>query len=427
MLLTMVISFFLLMIIGTPVGFSIGISSLIGLLVQSDIPLIVIPQIMFSGVDRYLFLAMPFFILTGVAMTELELTDKVVNLANALVGHMKGGLAQVNIIASVIFGGIQGSGNADTAAIGSLLIPSMIKDGYSKGYSCAVTASSSTLAPIIPPSMMMVVYGGIAEVSIGELFIAGFLPGFVMAILLMILAHFYAVRGAQKSKPKKAFAIKNVILSIIEGGPALFTAVIIVGGILGGIFTPTESGAVAAVYALLIGAFYYKTLTWKKLWKVFVSGGLITAMAGVILSCSAVFNWILTSEEIPTRILNYMFSIGLSRVGIIFAIIIFVYIVGSFMDVMASMIILVPLLAPIGVQLGYDPVNWGVLIVLLFCMGGITPPLGINLFIATSIAGCKYSETARAVIPFVFILIIAVLCVAFIPFLTLYLPNVFMR
>ncbi len=427
MIIAMIASFFLLMILGTPVGFAIGSSTLIGLLLQKDIPLVVIPQIMFGGVDRYLFLAMPFFILTGVAMTELELTDRVVKIADALVGHMRGGLAQINIVASIIFGGIQGSGNADTAAIGSLLIPSMIKEGYSKGYSCAVTASSSTLAPIIPPSMMMVVYGGIAGVSIGEMFLAGFIPGFIMAGLLMIVAYIYAVRGAQSGKRKSSFSYHNVLSALVSGGPALLIAFIIIGGILGGIFTPTESGAIAAVYTLLISAFYYKTLTWKRFQKIFVNGGLITAMCGIILSFSSVFNWILTSAEIPTKILNFMLEMGLSRTAIVLCIIVFVYCVGFFMDVMASMIILVPLLAPIGFQLGYDPVNWGVLIVLLFCMGGITPPLGINLFIATSIAGCKYSETAKAIIPFVLILIIAVFCVAFIPSLTLFLPSLLMR
>lgn len=427
MIIVLVVSFFILMILGIPVGFAIGSSTLIALLLQNDIPLVVIPQMMFGGVDRYVFLAMPFFILTGVAMTELELTDRVVKIADALVGHMRGGLAQINIVASIIFGGIQGSGNADTAAIGSLLIPSMIKDGYSKGYSCAVTASSSTLSPIIPPSMMMVVYGGIAGVSIGEMFLAGFIPGFIMAALLMVVAYIYAVRGAQSGKRKSRFSYQNVLSAIVWGGPALLIAFIIIGGILGGVFTPTESGAIAAVYALLIGAFYYKTFTWKRFLKIFVNGGLITAMCGFILSCSSVFNWILTSAEIPTKILNFMLGMGLSRTAIVLCIIAFVYCVGFFMDVMASMIILVPLLAPIGLQLGYDPVNWGVLIVLLFCMGGITPPLGINLFIATSIAGCKYSETAKAVIPFVLILIISVFCVAFIPSLTLFLPSLLMR
>jgi len=427
MIIVLVVTFFLLMILGIPVGFAIGSSTLIALLFQNDIPLVVIPQIMFGGVDRYVFLAMPFFILTGVAMTELELTDRVVKIADALVGHMRGGLAQINIVASIIFGGIQGSGNADTAAIGSLLIPSMIKDGYSKGYSCAVTASSSTLAPIIPPSMMMVVYGGISGVSIGEMFLAGFIPGFIMAALLMVVAYIYAVRGAQSGKRKSRFSYQNVLSAILWGGPALLTAFIIIGGILGGVFTPTESGATAAVYTLLISAFYYKTLTWKRFWKIFVNGGLITAMCGIILSCSSVFNWILTSAEIPTKILNFMLGMGLSRTAIVLCIIVFVYCVGFFMDVMASMIILVPLLAPIGLQLGYDSVNWGVLIVLLFCMGGITPPLGMNLFIATSIAGCKYTETAKAVIPFVLILVIAVFLVAFIPSLTTFLPSLLMR
>jgi len=427
MIIVLVVTFFLLMILGIPVGFAIGSSTLIALLFQNDIPLVVIPQIMFGGVDRYVFLAMPFFILTGIAMTELELTDRVVKIADALVGHMRGGLAQINIVASIIFGGIQGSGNADTAAIGSLLIPSMIKDGYSKGYSCAVTASSSTLAPIIPPSMMMVVYGGISGVSIGEMFLAGFIPGFIMAALLMVVAYIYAVRGAQSGKRKSRFSYQNVLSAIVWGGPALLTAFIIIGGILGGVFTPTESGAIAAVYTLLISAFYYKTLTWKRFWKIFVNGGLITAMCGIILSCSSVFNWILTSAEIPTKILNFMLGMGLSRTAIVLCIIVFVYCVGFFMDVMASMIILVPLLAPIGLQLGYDSVNWGVLIVLLFCMGGITPPLGMNLFIATSIAGCKYTETAKAVIPFVLILVIAVFLVAFIPSLTTFLPSLLMR
>ena len=427
MLAIMTITFLLFLIMGMPIAFATGLGTFAGLLFQQDIPLVVVVQRMFGGVDRYIFLAMPFFILTGVAMSELELTDKIVKIADALVGHIHGGFAQVNIVASVIFGGIQGSGNADTAAIGALLIPAMIKDGYSKGYSCAVTASSSTLAPIIPPSMMMVIYGGITGVSIGRMFLGGFLPGFLMASLLMILAYIYAIRGAQSGKRKSSFSLNKFFISLVIGGPALLIGVIIIGGILGGIFTATESGAIAAGYTLLISAFYYRNLTWKLLSRIFVKGGLITAMCGIILSCSSVFNWILTNQEVPAKILYYMFKFGLSKTYIVLLIIIFIYILGMFMSSTACMIILVPLLCPIGQQLGYDPVHWGVLTVLTFCMGGITPPLGINLFIATSIAGCKYSETVKAVIPFIFVLLIAVLFVAFVPFLSLFIPNLVMK
>lgn len=424
MIIIMLISFAVFIILDIPIAFSIGMSTLVGLLFQNDIPLIVIPYRMFAGLDKYLFLAMPFFILTGVAMDELNLTDKVVKIANVLVGHKKGGLAQVNIVASIIFGGIQGSGTADTAAIGSILIPSMIKEGYSKGYSAAVTAASSCLAPIIPPSMMMVIYGAIAEVSIGELFLGGYIPGLIAGVLLMIVAHIYAIRGAQAGiKRKSSFTFRDFGSSIVKGGPVFLIAIIIVGGILGGIFTPTESGAIAAGYTLLISTFYYKTLTWKGLSRIFVKGGLITAMCGIILSTASVFNWILTSAEIPAKLLSYLLKIGLSNFAVTLFIIIGVYFIGFFMDVLTAMIVLVPLLAPIGLQLGYDPVNWGVLMVILFNMGAITPPIGIGLVLSTSIAKCEYLETCRAVIPFVLILIICVFLVAFIPPLTTFLPR----
>jgi len=379
---------------------------------------------MFCGIDKFVFLAMPFFIFTGIAMNELKLTDKVIKIADVLVGNVKGGLAQVNIVASIIFGGIQGSGTADTAAIGSLLIPSMIKEGYSKGYSAAVTASSSCLAPIIPPSMMMVIYGAIANVSIGELFLGGYIPGFIAGGLLMIVAYIYAVRGSQTGiKHRSSFSFRTFWCSVVQGGPVLLVAIIIVGGILGGTFTPTESGAIAAGYTLLISAFYYKTFTWKRLSRTSVRAGLITAMCGVILSAASVFNWILTSEEIPNKLLNYMCKMGLPNLAIVLIIIGAVYFIGFFMSTLTAMIVLVPLLAPIGLQLGYDPVNWGVLMVILFNMGAITPPVGVGLVVSTSIAECEYIETCKAVIPFVLVLVICVFLVAFVPPLTTFLPK----
>jgi tripartite ATP-independent transporter DctM subunit len=424
MIITLWTLFFFFALIGIPVAFVMGLSSLFTLLLQSDIPLIVMAQRMFGGLDRFVFLAVPFFIIAGTIMTESGITWELINFSNALVGHLRGGLAHVNIVASMLFGGIQGSGNADTAAIGSILIPAMIDEGYKKGYSCAVTAASSCLAPIIPPSMMMIVYGAIAEVSVARMFAAGFIPGFIMAISMMSYSYIYSIRNGPERKGQ--FLISNVLKCFKTAIWSLMLPVIIMGGILSGIFTATEAGVVAAVYSIFVGLVIHRKLKLSRLKEALINAGALTAMAGMLLAMASVFNWILVYKEVPVRTAELILSISTDRNVIMLMVIVFLYIVGMFMDVMASMVILVPILAPLGIQLGYDEIHWGLVVVMSLAMGGITPPVGINLFLATGIARCKYSETAKAVLPFDLFLALVIFLIAYVPDIPLLIPRLFL-
>jgi len=398
-ILWLVLSFFCLLIVGIPVAVTMGLSSVIAIFNQDQVPVLIILQKVFGGMFSYPLLAIPFYMLAGQIMTDVGITQKLVNFANNIVGHVKGGLAYVNILGSLLFAGIQGSGTADCASLGVIEINSMLNAGYSKGYSCAVTAASACIGPIIPPSVMMIVYGSISGVSIGALFLAGVIPGFIMAFSMFIVCAFYAHKE-EKIIVLKKFSLSRLIYSSKEAILALMMPFIIIFGIVGGIFTPTEAGVVAVVYAIFVGFFIYRTLTFRKLYKAVIKASLIVGMVGLILAFASTFNWILASEEIPNKVANYLLSLSLHRSIIFFLVILALYGVGSFMDIMASLIILVPILEPLGVKLGYNPIHWGLTIVLALCLGGITPPVGTHLFITTSIANGKLVETYKSIFPF---------------------------
>lgn len=420
----LLICFAVLLMVGCPVGFAIGLSSLITILFQSNFPLIIIPQKMFAGLDKFILLALPFYITVGVVMEQLKLTDEIIKIADAFVGHMKGSLAQVNIVACMIFGGIQGSGSADAAAIGSVLIPSMIKKGYTPAYSCAVTASAAQLAPIIPPSVMMIIYGSITGDSVGEMFLGGIIPGITMGFMMMILAYFYAIKGGQTNPIEHNFSLINLLKILKQNFTILGIPVLIVGGIMGGFFTATEAGVVTVLYAFLIARIFYREkFTLPKIIQIFLKACITTSMVFTIVSAASVFNWILTVEQVPQNVINFIIGLNMPRTAIIISIIIILIIVGMFMDVFASMVMLVPILHPIGQHIGMDPIQYGILIVVALVIGAITPPLGIPLFITVSIAKCPAEDAFRQCFPFAVILAIGTLIVAFVPEYTLLIPR----
>jgi tripartite ATP-independent transporter DctM subunit len=420
MLIILWLVFVIFIITGTPVAFVIGLASIIALIVQQDMPTIILVQTMFGGIDSFVLLAIPFFIMAGVLMNESGITQRLVDLSNSLVGHVRGGLAQVNVLASTFLGGIQGSGNADVATLGTILIPAMTIDGYPRGYSAAVTAASSLLSPIIPPSMMMIVYGAIAQVSIGKLFVGGVFPGLLMSVSMMILCYWYA---PSRPRQKQEFKAKILLRTVRAGTLALFMPVIILGGILGGVFTPTEAGVVAAVYAFIVGLVIYRKLTFGRIRKALFEATLLAGMVGILLSAASAFNWILVRHEVPVIVSNWILSLSTNRYVLVLFVILMLTLVGCIMDVMASMIILVPILAPIGPSLGFHEIQWGLMIVMAFALGAITPPIGTNIFLATAIARCPFSESVKAVMPFFIVLFVDLLIIAYVPFLTTYLPD----
>lgn len=421
MLVSLLVGFFILLFLGTPIAFAIGLSSLFSLLLDGRTPLMVLITRMFTAVDSYPIMAIPFFVLAGELMNSAGITRRLVNFANALVGHMKGGLAQVNVVASMLFAGISGSAAADTSAIGGMLIPAMIEDGYRKDFSVAITATSSCIGPIIPPSILMVVFGSIAGVSIGGMFLGGIIPGLLIGIGLMIAVSIYSSRYHSGRKPRKSF--KEIMAAFKEASLALVTPAIILGGIVFGVFTPTEAGAIAVVYAFFIGVFVYKELKPSDIPKTLYNAATTTAICMLVVATASIFGWILTREQFPTYLTNILLAISDNPVIIYLLIVAMLLFVGLFIEILAAAIILVPVLYPVALQFGFDPIHFGVVVVVALIIGAVTPPVGVLLFISCSIARTTIKEITPALIPFVGVLVAVLILITLVPELVTFLPN----
>lgn len=424
------IIFFLLMpfigflLIGTPVAFALGIASLTFLLFSATtIPTLVVVTEMYSGIDQFALLALPLFVFAGELLNRAKVTERLVDISDVLVGWLRGGLAHINIVASMFFAGISGSALADTASIGSLLIPPMKKQGYSAEFSAAVTAASSVIGPVIPPSIPMIIVGGTLGISVGGLFAAGMIPGILIGLFLMVTTYIMSLQkdfGANSKFP----GIKVATIVFIKGFPAIFAPILLLGGILSGVFTPTEAGAIAVGYCLLIGLFLYRTLSLKDIIKSMLVSSKITASALIIVATAIVFSRILTYYMVPQSILKLLLSISENKILIILIINLFLFVMGMMMDAVANMIILGPLLMPVCVQgLGMQPLQFGIVLVLNLLIGLITPPLGMCLFIAAPIAKTPYEKAAYAVLPFLFAEVIVLFLVIFVPEVCLFFPR----
>ena len=407
---------------GMPIAFSVGVTSFVYLALE-HIPLSMVSQRMVSGVNSFTILTIPFFFLAGELMNSSGVTDKIIRLAKVMVGHIAGGLGQVNIVASVIFAGISGSATADTAALGSILIPAMKKEGYDADFSAAITAASSVIGPIIPPSMGLVLYGVMANQPIGRMLIAGILPGFVIAGTQMVFTYFYAKKKRYPIYPKPSLSKAGHDLK--EGVPAIIMPIIIVGGIMSGIFTPTESAAVAVLYGFILGFFFYKKFDAKGVWDIISTVALKTIRIIIIIAFSSVFSWVVTRAQVPNMVLNAIMSITNNPNLIILLIIIFLLFAGLFMIPSASLVILVPILVPVAVKLGMSPIHFGILFVFTTIIGSVTPPVGICLSLAADIADIPFHQLVKAMIPFYIPLFIAVLLIAYIPWISLLIPKIF--
>ena len=395
------ITFIVLLALGTPVAFCIGISALAGLLYQSETPLLLIPHMMFQGTDSFPLMAVPFFVLAGALMNAGGITRRLVDFANVLVGHIRGGLALVNVVASMFFAGITGAAVADTSAIGSVLIPAMEKEGYDLDYSAAITAASSTLGPIIPPSIPMIIYGVSAEQSIAALFLAGIIPGLLVGLALMGMAYALSGKaggGAQRTRPGPF--LHHLSRGLRDAFLALLMPAFILGGILAGVFTPTEAAAIAVLYAFVVGRFVYGELKLAQLPGLMLESVVITAVIMFIIANAAIFGWLVASMQMPQKILELVTGLVSSRWMILLLINVFLLLVGTFMETTASLIILTPVFLPLAIELGIDPIHFGVIMVLNLVIGLTTPPLGVCLFISSGIAGISLERISRAIIPF---------------------------
>ncbi|WP_102273111.1 TRAP transporter large permease [Cytobacillus massiliigabonensis] len=411
----------ILFLINVPVAVALGLASMIVLMVQDNVPLMVVVQKMFNSADSFTLMAVPFFILAGKLMETGGISKRLMNFAGSLVGGMHGGLAMVSIVTCMFFAAVSGSAAATTAAVGSILIPAMVKKGYDKSFATAIQAAGGTIGVMIPPSVPLILFGVIAGASIGDLFIAGIMPGIFVGISLIFVAYFISRKRGYGKEEKSSF--KEIAISFKDAILALLMPIIILGGIYGGIFTPTEGSVVAVVYGLIVGLFIYKEIKWKDLPEIFISSGVTSAVILFIISCASIFGFILTREQIPLQITDAMLGITTNAIMILIIINIILLIVGTFLETSAAIVILAPILVPIASAAGIDLVHFGVVMVVNLAIGMITPPVGINLFVASNIAKIRLEHIVRAIIPFLIILIVDVFILSFIPSISLFLLD----
>lgn len=418
-----VLIFVISLIIGVPIAFCLGLSALISLIFIKGIPLVVIAQKMFTGLDVFPFMAVPFFILAGDLMNRSGITKRLVNFSDILVGHIKGGLANINIISSMFFAGITGSAVADASAIGAMMIPAMKEKGFDIDFSAAVTASASVIGPIIPPSIPMVIFALLSGSSVGALFLAGVFPGILLAIFLMIVSYVYSSKRNYPRRDKKV-QIKEVFIICLNAIIPLIMPLIILGGILLGVFTATEASAVAVVYSLIIGFLVYRNLKLIDLKEIFISTAKTTGMVFLVIACANMFNWLISIERIPQLIEAFFIAHIGNYILFLLVMNIMFLILGCFMEGTAAMIITVPIFLPIAEAYGVNPIMFGAIVVLNLMIGLITPPVGLCLYVACGISNISLERISKAVIPFLIAEIIVLLIVTYCPPVTLWLPKI---
>lgn len=418
------IVFLCTLVLGIPVAFCLALTSLVVLLVLGNVPLHLIPQRMFTGMDSFPLMAVPFFILAGDLMNSAGITHRIVRFATALVGSIRGGLAHVNVVASMFFAGISGSAVADTAALGSIMIPAMEEDGYDTTFSAAVTAASSVIGPIIPPSIPVVIYALVGSVSVGGMFLAGVVPGVLIGFGLMAVS--WVVARKHHYGTKRPMATPREMLSGLFGAIIpLIMPLIILGGILSGIFTPTEAAAIAVAYAILAGFLILRTLKIRDLPVIFFRSMTVTSTILIVMACANIFSWILSTQQIPQSVGRGIGSLTSNPIFLLLLINLILLMVGCFLEGIASIIIMVPILLPLAQSVGIHPIHFGTIVVMNLMIGLITPPLGLCLFVACSVANVDLVKLIRATAPFIMVEIGALLLVTYVPGLVLFIPRLF--
>jgi C4-dicarboxylate transporter DctM subunit len=417
-------SFLFAMAIGIPIAFVMGTTALSALLALQTVPLHLIPQRLFTGMDSFPIMAVPFFILGGNLMNAAQITDRVVEFSKVLVGRIRGGLGHVNIVGSMIFAGISGSAVADASCLGSILIPAMEKDGYETHYASAITASAAVIGPIIPPSIPMVVLGMMANLSVGGLFLGGVFPGIFIGLGLMAV-NYVISRKRNYSKVAEPLTLKILLKTSLGAIIPLFMPIIIIGGILSGIFTPTEAASIAVAYALFVGFFVLRTLKPRDLPNIFFRSAVATSTILIVMGMANAFSWVLATQQIPQKVSAFILSISNNPYVILALINVFLLIVGCFLEGLAAIILIVPILMPLVTQIGIDPLHFGLIVVVNLMIGLLTPPLGLCLFVVCGIAKIKLGSLFKEVIPFLIVEIVILFVITYMPWFTLTLPHLF--
>lgn len=416
--------FILLLLLGFPIIMVICITG-VSYIILTGVPLTVVAQRIFVGMDSFTLLAIPLYILMGNIMTQGGLTKKLINWCNVLVGHIRGGLGHVNVLVSILFAGISGSSSADTSAIGNILIPAMVDDGYDADFSVAVTSASSCISPIIPPSIIFVVYGVTAEVSIAGMFACGVIPGILMGLLQMLMVAYLSKKRNYPKRDRRASG-SEILGVTIDSLLALFGPMVVLLGIVFGIFTPTEAGGAAVAYSLILGLFVYKEIKWKDLPKILWETALTSAGAYFLVGSSMVFAWILAAERIPQMVAQTLSAVTTNPILLLLLFNLLFLFVGTFMEAISAIIILTPILLPVAAAVGIHPIHLGIVMCVNLAIGFITPPVGACMFIACTIGKISVERFTKAIWPFLITNIVTVLIISVFPKLVLW-PLAFLK
>ena len=421
MLVTAFILFFVFLMLGVPIAFSLGLGSVVAIFMDDKISSMLVAQKLFSSINSFSLMAIPFFMLSGELMEAGGISKRLVNIAKAFVGHITGGIGMVDIGTSVLFAGVSGSAAADTAAVGSMLIPSMLKNGYPRGLAAVIQACAGSLGPIIPPSLTMIIYCSLTGLSIGECFMAGVIPGLIIGLGVAVVTYFYARRLGIKGDERVPY--RERLTAIKDGILAIIMPLIIIGGIVSGIFTPTESGAIAVIYALVIGMFVYKEFTYRELPRIFLKAASMTGMALLIVAGASIFSWLVAYEKFPKMIITFLTGLTDNKYVIMMLLVLFLLFVVMFIETLSATIICAPILMPVAAQYGIDPIQFALIMVITLVYAGVTPPVGGVLFITMGIAKAKMKEALTYLAPYLGIICIVILLLIFVPQISLLLPR----
>ncbi|HOV38385.1 MAG TPA: TRAP transporter large permease [Spirochaetales bacterium] len=421
MILVFLISLMAFLVLSIPIGFSLGLTSITMLIYLGRTDFMVVPQNFLKGTDNFALMAIPFFILAGEIMNEGGLSLGIVRFVKSILGHIKGGLGYVAIVASMIFAGISGAAVADTSAIGSVLLPIMKKEGYDVNKSTGIVCAAGTIGPIIPPSIPMVVFGVVGNVSITRMFLGGIIPGIITGLLLFI--SWFVVTRKDNLQTSKRASVKEVLVSFKEAIPSLMLPVIILGGILSGIFTPTEAGVVAAVYSLVISMAVYRRISFRKMREIFIKAARSSSVVMLVVAAATAAAYVITIAQIPQLLGNLIASATSNKYVILFVINLLILAVGCVMDVSPAIMILGPILLPIITKMGIDPVYFGVIMVYGLCIGLLTPPVGNVLYVGCGLSKIDFVVLVKHVMPHVIIYIIVLFVITYVPQLIMWIPN----
>ncbi|MDX6152246.1 TRAP transporter large permease [Marinococcus sp. PL1-022] len=421
------ISFVVLIVVNVPIAFAIGISGLVFFITEPNLPINLAIQRFAEGTQSFPLLAVPFFVLAGNLLNETGITKRLIDFANALTGHLVGGLAHVSIILSAMMGGISGSANADAAMQSRILSPQMMNKGYSGGFTGSVIAFSALITATIPPSIGLILYGFVGEVSIGQLFMAGIVPGILMTIMLMITSSLIAKKRHYEPARIKRATFKEVVSTFKASFWGLLFPVILIVGIRFGVFTASEAGAFAVVYALVVGWFIYKELDWKKLNLVLKNTVEDNAIIMLIIACASILGYAITSAQLPQSATTFLLSLTENPFLIITIVLVFLLVAGMFMESTVNTLLLTPILLPIMTNIGMDPVHFGILMMTIVTMGGMTPPIGVTMYTVCSLSNISVTDYMKESIPYICMVVVFIIILVLFPQISLFLPEVLMR